>query len=245
MSPRKEVIIQSGTVLENTQIAAHTFHLKIQSNDFAQVHYTGGFTLDVFLGNPFTEASCEDRKYSIWKYEPIYRIADLAICTRSNGKGAKWIQKLHKGDRIFFKPPRGKLLADNSAASYLLIGDISSLSHLYEINRNLTVSKNVFSFIYAQQASDFFNDIDKSSPFSYHVVNPIQTDLVLEKIIQLLPADLDNTIAYIFGHPGICIGLHNYLKAERNMPLQNLRTKPFWKTDREDPMPSRYCHNKT
>lgn len=233
MNNQKALTIQSGTVLENKQIAAHTFHLKVQSDDFARMQYVAGFTVDIFLGNPFYDSHCEDRKYSFWNYEPVYHIADFAICTFSNGKGAEWIQKLQQGDCIYFKQPRGKLLVDNSAENYLLIGDITSLSHLYEINRNLSVSKNIFSFIYARHKADYFRDIDNSFPFNHQIIAQTQTDIVVNKIISSLPDNLDNTIAYIFGHPEVCMAMHNYLKHDRNLPLQNLRTKPFWKTDKE------------
>jgi len=230
---RETSIIQSGIVLECKQIAAHTFQLKVQSNDFAKMQYVAGFTVDIFIGNPFNDPNCEHRKYSFWNYEPVYHIADFAICTFSNGKGAEWIQKLQQGDIIFFKPPQGKLLVDNSAENYLLIGDITSLSHLYEINRNLAVSKKVFSFIYAAQELDIFQDIDKSFPFIHHIIPSNSADLIVDKIINHLPKNLTDTIAYIFGHPETCIQLHNYLKHDRNIPVQNLRTKPFWKTTRE------------
>ena len=233
MNHQKQPIIQSGTVLENRQIAAHTYHLRIQSEDFAQMEYAAGFTVDVYLGNPFYDTDCEDRKYSFWNYEPVYHIADLAICTFSNGTGAKWIQQLKKGDPVFFKPPKGKLLADNSAGNYLLIGDITSLSHLYEINRNLAVSKSIFSFIYAEQEADFFPDTDGSFPFSHHIISTANPDWVVDTIITHLPQNLDDTIAYTFGHPEICIALHNHLKHDKQVPLQNLRTKPFWKTEKD------------
>jgi NADPH-dependent ferric siderophore reductase len=233
MNRQKEATIRSGTVLENTKIAAHTYHIRIQSNDFARMEYVAGFTVDLFLGNPFYDRDCEDRKYSFWNYEPVYNIAYFAICTFSNGKGAEWVQQLKKGDTIFFKPPQGKLLVDKSAESYLLIGDITALSHLYEINRNLAVSKSVFSYIYAELEADLFPDIDGSFPFSHHIITPAQPGTVVNKIIAHLPKNLDDTIAYIFRHPEICIALHNFLKHERNMPLQNLRTKPFWKTEKE------------
>lgn len=233
MNNQKEPTIQRGTVLENRQIAEHTFHLKIQSDDFSKMQYISGFTADIFSGNPIDDGFCNNRKYSFWNYEPVYNTADFAICTFSKGKGAVWIQKLKQGNSIYFKQPRGKLLADNSAENYLLIGDITSLSHLYEIHRNLAISKSIFSFIYAEQEADFFPDIDNSFPFNHHIISPTLTDIAVSKIIGHLPQNLDNTIAYIFGHPEICIALHNYLKHHRNVPLQNLRTKPFWKTDRE------------
>ncbi|NCT73728.1 MAG: hypothetical protein GXC78_04310 [Chitinophagaceae bacterium] len=204
MNRQKELTIQSGSVLENKQIASHTFHLKIQSSDFIRMKYIAGFTADFFLGNPLVDLHCEDRKYSFWNYEPVYQVADFAICTFSNGKGAEWIQTLKKGDSVFFKPPEGKLLADNNAGNYLLIGDITSLSHLYEINRNLSISKNIFSFIYAQQKADLFPDIDNSFPLNHHIINSTPPDIVVKEISRCLPENLDDTIAYIFGHPEIC-----------------------------------------
>lgn len=221
--------LQSGQVMANKQIAAHTYHLKIQSDDFAKMQYIPGFTIDFFLGNPIKHPGCEDRKYSFWNYEPVYNTADFAICTFSNGKGAEWVQKLKKNDTIFFKPPKGKLLIDNSAENYLLIGDVTSLSHLYEINRNLAINKHVFNFIYAEKKDDFFPDIDDSFPFSHHIMMPALVENTVQEVISSLPEDLSNTIAYIFGHPGVCIALHNYMKYERNFPLKNLKTKPFWK----------------
>lgn len=234
MNQRNEPAIQMGTVVSNKQIAAHTFRLKIQSDDFAKMQYIPGFTVDIFLGNPFEVAGCEDRKYSFWNYEPVYNIADFAICTFSKGKGAEWIKELKKGASIFFKAPKGKLLADNSAENYLLIGDVTSLSHLYEINRNLAVSKTIFSFIYAEQEADLFADIDGSFPLHHSIIS-ISTgiDNVVKEIIRHLPEQLDNTIAYNFGHPDICIALHNHLKQERNFHSQNLKTKPFWKFHKE------------
>lgn len=233
MSHTKEnSTIQSGVVLVNKQIAGHTFHLKIQSDDFVQMQYVAGFTVDIFLGDPFNDANCEDRKYSFWNYEPVYNIADFAICTFSNGKGANWIQTLKSGDIVYFKTPKGKLLVDDNADNYLLIGDITSLSHLYEINRSLSVSKGIFSFIYAAQEVDYFPDIDNSFPFHHHIITPTLADMVVAKVIGRLPQNLDEPIAYVFGHPETCIALHNYLKHERNIPTQNLRTKPFWETDK-------------
>lgn len=233
MSNKEEIInTQSGIVLEKEQIAEHTFHIKIQSADFAQMKYIAGFTTNIFLGNPYYEKDCEYRKYSFWNYEPVHQVADFAICTFSKGKGAEWVQTLQQGDTIYFQPPSGKLLIDNNEVHYLLIGDITSLSHLYEIHRNLYVSKNVFSFIYSEQEADIFPDIDKSYPFNHHIINPIFSDEILNSIIKKLPEKLENTIAYIFGHPETCIKVHNYLKAERNISTQNLRTKPFWKLDK-------------
>lgn len=173
--------IQSGIVLEKKQISAHTFHLKIQSNYFAEMQYIPGFTMDIFLGNPIYNLQIEKRKYSFWNYEPVCQVADFAICTFSNGKGAEWIQLLQAGNTV--------------------------------------------------QQADIFPDIDLSYPLNFHIINPTSADIILNKIIDTMPINLGNTIAYIFGHPDICITIHNFLKKESNFMVHNLRTKPFWKSD--------------
>jgi hypothetical protein len=108
------------------------------------------------------------------------------------------------------------------------------LSHLYEIYRDLAISKKVFSFICTAQQTDVFPDIDQSYPFDYYIIHPTSTDEILNTIIEKLSKKLDDTIAYILGHPDTCMKGHNYLKMEGNIPLQNLRIKPFWKTGKEN-----------
>jgi len=113
---------------------------------------------------------------------------------------SEWMQKLKKGDTAFFKPPKGKLLADNRAKNFELINDITSLSHLYEINCNLAVSKSIFGFIYAGQDGNFFPDIDGNFVFTHHIIITVVTNTIVSKIITHLPKNLNDAIACIFGH---------------------------------------------
>lgn len=219
-------VIQQAKVLSVLQIAAHAWHLKLQGSDFKQMQYLPGFTLDMYIGNPFEVRETVDRKYSFWRYDPVSGIADIAICTFSNGKGAHWIKTLRANDTVYFKPPRGKLLVDENAERYLLIGDITALSHLYEINRHLPAGKPVHSLIYAKQKEDIFPDIDLRYPFKYRVT---AQEEIRAAILQQLPENLENTVAYILGDPDTCVWLHHYLKEERNVPVSHLKTKPFWK----------------
>jgi len=64
---------------------------------------------------------------------------------------------------------------DKTADSYLMIGDLSALSHLYVLNRNLPKPKHVESVIYNKHSTDFFEDIDGSRPFNFYCLelNPI------------------------------------------------------------------------
>ncbi|MFH7015814.1 FAD-binding oxidoreductase [Flavobacterium sp. FlaQc-47] len=221
--------IQKGQLIEIKQLNRHVFHLKIQSEDFDKMQYVPGFTLDIYLGNGEILSNLETRKYSIWNYEPVHQIIDVAICTFSNGKGAHWVSTLKNGDILYFNPPKGKLLINESADYYYLIGDITSLSHLYEINRNLSINKKVFSFIYAYSQRDIFPDIDGSFPFDYYVINPLIPELVQQKIEALEPDFSGTGFAYILGEPKTVITLHDYFKNQKKWNSNQLRSKPFWK----------------
>jgi NADPH-dependent ferric siderophore reductase len=224
-----DIEIKKGQLIEIKQINKHVFHLKIQSDDFTGMEYVPGFTLNIYLGNCENTTDFESRKYSIWNYEPIHQIIDVAICTFSKGKGANWVKTLKTGNTLYFNPPRGKLIIDNSADYYYLIGDITSLSHLYEINRNLSIDKKVFSFIYAHNQKDIFPDIDGSFPFNYYVISPLIPEVVKQKINALEPHFEGEGIAYILGEPKTVIALHEHFKNKKEWDIKKLRSKPFWK----------------
>ena len=226
-----EIIIQQGKLIDIKQVNKHVFHLKIQSADFEKMDYVPGFTLNIFIGDPINEQHIDDRKYSIWNYEPVHQIINVIICTFSKGKGANWVRTLKKGDIIYFTPPRGKLLLDDNADYYLMIGDITALSHLYEINRNLPFNKKVFSFIYTYNQRDIFPDIDGSFAFYYYVINPLDTEMVKDKIMSLLPHFSGRGIAYLLGDPKTVIALQHHFKNEQHWPIKDLRAKPFWKEE--------------
>ena len=221
--------IQKGQLIDIKQINKHIFHLKIQSSDFEKMEYIPGFTLNIFLGDYTIFPDLETRKYSIWNYEPIHQIIDVAICTFSKGKGANWVRTLKNDDIIYFEPPKGKLLADDSADYYYLIGDVTSLSHLYEINRNLSLHKKVFSFIYAYNQRDIFPDLDGSFPFDHYIINPLVPEVVKQKISVLKPQIDGNGMAYILGEPKTVVVLCDYFKNEKNWDTKKLKAKPFWK----------------
>jgi len=217
--------VHSGTLISIRQLTRHAFHLKIESPHFSEMDYIPGFTLDLFID----EQQIEHRKYSIWNFEPIQHIIDVIICTFSNGKGAHWVHTLEAGDSLYFKTPKGKLLLDDSAEHYVMIGDITALSHLYEINRNLPVGKKVFSFIYTPHQRDIFPDIDGSFPFDYYVFNPFDPEAITEKIALLLPQLTGSKRAYITGAPDVCQSIKHYFQNVRFWLPEELRVKAFWR----------------
>ncbi|QIH32753.1 FAD-binding oxidoreductase [Sphingobacterium sp. DR205] len=221
--------IFTGIILQKSKIAEHTIHIKIQSADFSKIKYVAGFTTDVFLSNPYYNPHSVSREYSFWNYEPVYNIADLAINTFSNGEGTDWVKGIQEGDTIFFKEPSGDLVIDQSGENYFLIGDITALSHLYEINRALAVSKEVYSLIYAGSKEDVFPDIDHSFPLKYYILRPIDSESILDLINIYFPKDSKNTVAYVLGDSENATAIYKFLKDNPDFDIQRIYFKSFWK----------------
>ena len=220
--------IHKAKVISVKRISQHTYHLRVQSDDFAAMDYIPGYTINFFIGDPAIPGT-PDRKYSIWNYEPVQNIADLAISTFSNGPGAQWIQSLQKDSVIYYKTPKGKLLLDDSADYYFMIGDVTSLSHLYEINRNLPVSKQVYSFIYSNDKDDVYADIDGSYPLDYHIFNSGDIVHIKNELLTSLPDVTGNGLAYVLGSPQACMEIQAFLRNEKGWKPSKLKTKAFWK----------------
>lgn len=66
---------------------------------------------------------------------------------------------------IYFGGPKGKLTIDHSAENFLFLGDISALSHLYELSRQWKSFQKSFGIIYAKSEKDFIIDTFSKAKF--------------------------------------------------------------------------------
>ena len=223
----KTLEIFCGIILQKDKIAEHTFHIKIQSGEFAKIKYVPGFTVDVFLTNPYYDSQSEVRKYSFWNYEPVYNIADFAINTFSNCEAVDWVKGVQEGDTIFFKEPSSEFAVDETGEHYFLIGDVNALSHLYEINRALAVSKEIHSLIYTANKHDVFPDLDHSFPLKFYIVNPKVPETILNLIKTHFPKHSKNTVAYVLGDAETGSLIYNFLKDNPDFDIEHIHFKSF------------------
>lgn len=214
-----------GIILNVQQISAHTYHLKVQSNAFRNISSS---TLEVIVNHPRTTKEIKTRTYSFWNFEPIHQVADLAINTFSNGLGAEWVKQVQSYDRIYFKESSNSVIVDESAEQYLLMGDITSLAHLYEIHRNLAISKKVFSAIFYQDNEDKFPDLDQSYPFYFHQLPFSREEDIRDDLKAILPKNLHNTLAYIVGESKRCKQLSHFFTQEHLLTEDNIKIHPFY-----------------
>lgn len=219
--------IFTGSIVQKNKIARNVFHLKVQSADFSNMSCVAGSTVAVFLSNPSHHQNSEVVQYPFWNYEPVFNIADFAIHTFPNSKAADWINEIQEGDWIFFKKPSMELIIDESGEHYFLIGDVSSLAHLYEINRTLAVSKKIYSLVYTENKDEFFPDLDHSFPLQSYVVESLDPENVLALVNLYFPKYLKNTIVYILGNLEMRGRISDFLANNPGFGIQHIYFNNF------------------
>jgi NADPH-dependent ferric siderophore reductase len=168
-------VMQPATILAMQRIAAHTYRLSLSGPALAGWAYVPGQTLNVFFGlsTRVEVASLRKRTYSIWGYDAAAGQLELAVCTFSDGPGARWAAECRVGDVVHFYGPGGKFLLDPTAPAYALLGDVSCLSHFYELRRHIPAQVPLVSVIHARYADDCFADVDGSWPLHFVIADTL------------------------------------------------------------------------
>jgi len=228
-----DIISNKGTVIYKHQITPKTWHIKLKINSTDFKNYIPGQHLRVSVGR-HNNAALSDmvRTYSVWNYDELQQTIDLAVCTFSDGWGARWANELTVGNIVLYSGPQGKFTIDTSAQNYLLLGDVSALSHLYELRRHAGINKNITGIIYADSKDHIFPDLYNTPPFGYlqKEANILET-AITEVAWNNMPRE--NTLVYIAGETAFCTGLNNYFCKVQGWPAKQIRTKPFWHPDKK------------
>jgi NADPH-dependent ferric siderophore reductase len=224
-------VTQQATIVAAHRIAAHTYHLTLASPAFTDWKYVPGQTLNVFFGLSARgeEATLRKRTYSVWNYDPQTAHLELAICTFSDGPGARWAAQCRAGDEVSYYGPGGKFLLDPTATGFALLGDVSCLSHFYSLRRQIPAGIPVISVIHAQYADDCFPDLDGSSPLHFVVADTLFAEQYLAAAKGQGLQSAPQTLVYWGGPQTTCVAGHRLLQREWQWPDRLLKTKPFWK----------------
>ena len=226
----KKVVLQEALIVEKTKLSESVYKIRLKSDSFTKADFVGGYFLRLGIGIGKEDLSMKDkiRSYSVWDLNKEEGYLDLAIATHSKGIGAQWVAKSQPGDLVYFKWKKGKFLVDHSADSYLMVGDLSALSHLYVIQRNLGKGKQVDGIIYSPNKKELFSDTDLTNPLGFYEMplNPQEEifDLVKEKVEKMQ----GKKMVYIAGDSRICIQLNKYFRKELGWGSNQVKTKPFW-----------------
>jgi NADPH-dependent ferric siderophore reductase len=222
-------LLRKAAIIYKEQISESVYHIRIQSRGLKNVSYRPGYVLRVFCGMGKDAGRREKaRSYSVWNFNRADQTIDMAVNTYSRGLGANWAKLCKAGDTVYFAWHKGEFTIDHTGDHYLLIGDLCTLPHFYEINRHLSPGKNVDSLIYSRRESDLFLDIDGQAPFNFHQQSVVPTDAVIEKLSAFLLQPAGKRIAYIGGDNRVCLSVNRYFQQEIQKSNGQIRLKPFW-----------------
>ncbi|MEO9894408.1 SIP domain-containing protein [Aurantibacter sp.] len=231
----KKFVLQDAVITKKIQLTESAYSIRLQSESIKKAEFEPGYFIRLGIGIGNDDLSFKDkiRSYSVWDINKIDGYIDLAIATESKGIGAQWVENCNEGDSVYFKWKKGNFLLDATADSYLMVGDLSALSHLYILNRNLPENKQVNGIIYSSHTQDFFKDINGSNPFNFHNLPQNSTKEILKYIKATLPNMPGEKMVYIAGDSRVCVTLNQFFRHELNWNTKQIKTKPFWNPDKK------------
>ena len=231
----KSVVLDQAVITEKVKLSTATFKIRIQSDSIKKLDFIPGSFLRMGIGIGNKQLSMKDkiRSYSIWDINKDKGFIDLAIATHSDGIGSQWISNCQIGDTIYYKWKKGNFLADDTADSYVMIGDLSALSHLYMINRHIGKDKQVIGIVYSEHKNEIFTDIDGNFPFDIYELPQNPSGEIITKIKEIVPNLSGKKIAYIAGDSRVCIALNSFFRRELQWETKSIKTKPFWNPEKK------------
>ena len=226
--------LQPAEIVYKASISPSAFHIRLKSEKLKYDGFVPGYFLRLGVGMDDETAGIRDkvRSYTAWDYDAVQGTVDLAVATHSEGIGTTWAKSCEVGDTVYLTWHKCKLIVDDAADSYLMIGDLSALAHLYKIRRHLT-NKQVQGIFYSQKISDLYKDIDGTEPLSFYELpeNPIEQ--LKEKIEAVVPTMSGKKMVYLAGDSRVCVALNHYFRKELKWDTRQIKTKPFWNPNKK------------
>ncbi len=228
-------VLKENTIVEKEKISETAYKIRVKSDSIKGVEFVAGYFLRIGIGLTEESLTMQDfvRSYSVWDIDKINGTLDLVIATHSKGSGAKWIEQRKVGDKVYFTWKKGNFVLDNSADSYLFIGDLSALSHLYMIRRNLPKNKKVESILYSQHKNELYADIDGTTPFNFYELPQNPTEEIINKVKEIVPKMTGKKMVYVGGDSRVCVALNQHFRRELNWDTKQIKTKPFWNPEKK------------
>jgi NADPH-dependent ferric siderophore reductase len=226
--------LQPAEIVYKAPLSPSAFHIRLKSEKLKYDGFVPGYFLRLGAGMDDEASGIRDkvRSYTAWDYDAVQGTVDLAVATHSQGVGTKWAQRCEVGDEVYFTWHKCKLVVDDIADSYLMIGDLSALAHLYKIRRHLP-NKQIQGIFYSQNQTDLFKDIDGAEPFSLYGMPDNPVEQLKEKIDAALPTMTGKKMVYLAGDSRVCVALNHYFRKELNWETRQIKTKPFWNPNKK------------
>lgn len=231
----KSVVLNEAVITEKVKLSEAAYKIRLENETIGKINFIPGSFLRMGLGIGNDELSLKDkmRSYSIWDINKEKSYLDVTIATHSNGIGSQWIKKCQVGQKIYFRNKKGNFLADDTADNYMMVGDLSALSHLYMIRRNIGLDKHVESIVYSQDEQDLFPDIDGSHPFNFYQLPKNPTEELIAMVSEKVSKFKGRKMVYIAGDSRVCVALNRFFRQELLWETKQIKTKPFWNPDKK------------
>ncbi|SFB32790.1 SIP domain-containing protein [Algoriphagus aquimarinus] len=231
----KAVVLDEAIITEKAALSTTAFRIRLKSDSIRKANFIPGSFLRMGIGIGNEQVSMKDkiRSYSVWDINKAEGFLDVAIATHSSGIGTQWVKDCQVGDAIYFKWKKGNFLADETADSYLLLGDLSALSHLYMINRTIGKDKQVASIVYSPVKSEQFPDIDGSTPLDFYELPENPSQEIIAKLREIAPTLKGKKMAYIAGDSRVCVAVNHFFRKELKWETKQIKTKPFWNPEKK------------
>ena len=228
-------LFKENTIVLKQRISESAYWIKIKGENIKNAEFIPGYFLRVGVGFNDDELSLHGsvRSYSVWDIDKTKGTIDIAIATHSKGVGAKWIEECKVGDNVRYNWKKGNFILDDSADSYLFIGDLSALSHLYILQRNLPKNKQIESIVYSKHRDELYEDIDDTRPFEFYETQENPVNEIIEKVKEIVTKMNGKKMVYIGGDSRVCVALNKYFRNELNWETKQIKTKPFWNPDKK------------
>ena len=228
-------VSQRGIIAQKTKLSENIYHIRIQDDNVREADFLPGYFLRVGVGIGDSEATFKDkvRSYSVWNIDKQRGTIDIAIATHSMGIGASWVRKCEIDDAIYYVWKKGNFFLDDNADSFLMIGDLSALAHLYVIGRNLPKERKVEGIIYSGSMNECYGDIDGKTPFQFYEMPHNPYESIISKVKEIVPGLPGRKMVYIGGDSRVCVALNQYFKQELYWSTKQIKTKPFWNPDKK------------
>lgn len=227
--------LQEATIVRKEQLSSAAYHIRIQSDKIKEASFVPGYFLRLAVGLGREQLSLGDivRSYTVWDIDQSAGTIDLAIATHSKGIGTSWAMECEVGDELYFTWHKGKFLVDDTADSYLMIGDLSALAHLYMIRRRLRSDKIVKGIFYSPNQGELFNDIDGTATFSFYKMPENPGAEILALVNRTASEMTGKRLVYIAGDSRLCVSLNQYFRRELHWKSKEIKTKPFWNPNKK------------
>lgn len=218
-------------------LARRTRRIELVGTDLADLAWTPGQNVSVFLADPATLAQRQEvprdlrRSYSVWDYDCRGRL-EIAVYDHGGGEGpgAAWARQVGPGDAAVVTRPEGRLMVRSDPGLHLFVGEDTAAVSFGAMLRALPVSTPVRGVIECDEEDDRL-PLPRAADLTWvhrRGASAAQSRLVTSTLAALDLSGEELGAAYVVGEVRTCQAVRRHLLEERGWPRQKVLVRAFW-----------------